>query len=93
MRLSIVLVAAALFSSAFAGLAAAIPPQGDEDFALDLSVLPGGPVLYLKCSRGHTLTDCGLVSIWQQSNDVPGLQMIQKPYGGTQRPRDTPILA
>lgn len=93
MRLSTALVASTLILSAFAGLAIASPPPGDEDYTLDLSVLPGGPTLYLKCSRGDTLTDCGVISIWQQSNGVPGLQTIQKPYGGSARPRDTPLLA
>ena len=93
MRSMIAIAAAALFLSATAGFAHAAPPRGDEDYTIDLSVIPGGPTLYLKCSRGDTLTDCGLVSIWQQSNGVPGLQTVTKMYGGAPKPQDTPLLA
>ncbi|HET6405482.1 MAG TPA: hypothetical protein VFH78_12620 [Candidatus Thermoplasmatota archaeon] len=92
MRLTIALLAGLLL---LPGLAVAGPPQGDETTSLDLSAI-GGPVIFLQCSRAEatSLTDnCGLVSIWIQSNGVPGLQTIQKPYGGVQRPRDTPVLA
>lgn len=86
-------IAGTLLFGLIAGPAHAGPPQGDEDGVLDLSAIPGGPTLYLKCSRGDLTNDCGVISIWQQSNGVPGLQIAPKPYGGQQRPRDTPLLA
>lgn len=87
------ILAGTLLLSSLATLADAAPPAGDEDYTLDLTALPRGPTIYLKCSRGDTLTDCGIVSVWQQSNNVPGLQTIPMPYGGVVRPSDTPLLA
>lgn len=86
----IILTAAALL---FSGVAIAAPETGSQTATIDLSAIPGGPTIFLKCSRSDSLTNCGLVSIWQQSNGVPGLQITPVHYGGVQKPMDTPLLA
>lgn len=99
MRLSYYLVAAALLAAP--SFAIAGKTAGEEAVALDLSAIPGGPTLYLKCnawtsskSSDHSWTNCGTVGIWQQSNLVGGLQTTMFPYGTPMRPwdPDTPIL-
>jgi hypothetical protein len=60
-------------------LAQATPKSGEEALALDLSSLPGGVTLFLKCNgwlpgREHAWTNCGTVGLWEQTNPVPGLQ-------------------
>ena len=90
MRLPYILVTTALILGS--GVAIAGPPPGEPAIPIDLTPA-GGPLLFLKCSRsGDDLTDCGLVSLWQQSNGAPGLQTIQMPFGGQARPRDTLLL-
>lgn len=91
MRLPYIIITTALLL--FSGVAIAGPPPGEPAIPIDLTVIPGGPLLFLKCSRsGDDLTNCGLVSLWQQSNGAPGLQTIQMPFGGQARPRDTLLL-
>ncbi|HVM44507.1 MAG TPA: hypothetical protein VM582_01125 [Candidatus Thermoplasmatota archaeon] len=74
------------------GLATASPTKGEQTLTLDLSSIPGGSTYFIKCSRSHSLTDCGLVSLWQQSNEVGGLQTTTFAYGGRIRQPDTALL-
>lgn len=46
---------------------------GEEAATIDLSAAQGG-TYFVKCSKGRDLTNCGLLSLWQQTNPVPGLQ-------------------
>lgn len=72
------------------GLAAAGPvdPKGEEVLPIDLSSA-GGPTLFLKCSRNPSFTDCGIISIWQQTNPIPGLQTsVQTMYATPYHPDD-----
>lgn len=86
MRLTI--IATALVLLGVSGFAAA----GEEALTLDLSVLPGGSTYFLKCSRGADLANCGLVSIWEQTNGHPGLQTSIFAYGGRPVDPDFSIL-
>lgn len=99
MRLVYLLVAALLLG--LPNLAVAGKTQGEEALALDLSAIPGGPTLFVKCgswtaskSSEHTWQNCGALSLWQQSNLVGGLQSNVFPYGTPMRPwdPDTPLL-
>lgn len=54
------------------------PAKGDEIQEIDLSVVEQG-TFYLACSNDVT-AGCGIVSIWQEENDKPGLQ--KKPVTG-----------
>lgn len=66
--------------------------NGEEAFVLDLTAIPGGKMLYIKCSNGRTLTDCGFASLWEQTNDLPGLQTGVFNYGGRAWERDHHLL-
>lgn len=83
MRLT--LVASMLVLAGISSFAAA-RPAGEEAFTLDLSVIPGGSTYFLKCSKSTTLANCGLVTVWQQTNGHPGLQTGVFAYGKPPRP-------
>lgn len=73
MRLAYILVAGLLLLSSFAS---AGKTGGEEFLALDLSALPDGGTYFIHCSN-HKATgpmDCGFVSLWQQANELDGLQ-------------------
>lgn len=93
MRVLYLATAAILLGTGFATAGSPLELKGEEAFALDLSAV-GGPTLFLKCSRGTSLTDnCGIISIWQQANIIPGLQTSIYSYGATQYERDDNLLA
>jgi len=73
MRLVYLLAAGLLLAPT---LVTAAKTDGEEFLALDLSALPDGGTYFLKCSNPHSkgTGDCGFLSLWQQSNDVRGLQ-------------------
>ena len=70
MRVTLIATVLVLAGLGGAGLATA----GEEAFSLDLRVLPGGSLYFVKCSRSASLADCGLISLWEQTNGHPGLQ-------------------
>lgn len=76
------------------GLATAGPldPKGEEVLPLDLSSA-GGPTLFLKCSRTASFTDCGIISVWQQTNPLAGLQTSIYTYYGTPYHQDDNLLS
>lgn len=86
MRLTLVATMLVLAGAATSGFAVA--GKGEEAFTLDLSVIPGGSTYFLKCSKSASLTDCGLVSLWEQTNGHPGLQTNLFAYGNPPRPVD-----
>jgi len=88
-----ILVASALLLVGVSGVALA-GPGGDEAFTLDLTAIPGGPMLYLKCSNtGATLgKDCGMISIWQQTNGAERLQSNIFSFAGKPHPSDEKLL-
>lgn len=79
---SLVLVLAGISSFA------AARPQGEEAFTLDLRSVPGGSLYFLKCSKSTTLANCGLISLWEQTNGHAGLQSGVFAYGSPPRPVD-----
>lgn len=91
----ILYVATALLLVGLPGLATA-GPGGDEAFTLDLSAIPGGPKLYVMCSNPGTTellsADCGVISIWQQTNGAGRLQSAIFSYGGHPHPADEMLL-
>ena len=87
MRLTIVATLLVLAGVAASGFAAA-GNKGEEALTLDLSVIPGGSMYFLKCSKSASLTDCGLISLWEQTNGHPGLQTNLFAYGNPPRPVD-----
>lgn len=89
MRLALTLAALILLS----GIALAGPTTGEETLALDLTSIPGGSTYFLKCSRSRDIANCGLVSIWQQTNGIVGLQTTKFSFGGKPRQADSPLLA
>lgn len=66
---------------------------GDQALTIDLSVVPGGSTYFLKCSRSNTLANCGLVSLWEQTNGHPELQAGVFVYGGRPIDPDLKLLA
>ncbi|HUR68411.1 MAG TPA: hypothetical protein VM370_04135 [Candidatus Thermoplasmatota archaeon] len=89
MRIVHLLTAAALLAVALPGVALA----GKDDpltIPLDLSAA-GGPTLWLRC-QGSDVATCGMVSLWQQTNKVPGLQTSVFAYGGKPWDPDTRLL-
>lgn len=88
-------VATALLLIGLPGLAMA-GPGGDEAFTLDLTAIPGGPKLYLKCSTPGVTEllspDCGVLSVWQQTNAADRLQSSIFSFGGRPHPADQNLL-
>lgn len=94
MRSALLLIAGVLLA---APLVQAAPKTGEEALAIDLSSLPGGVTLFLKCNawapgRDHTMTSCGTVSLWQQANPLPGLQSSIYSHGGKPWEPDAKLL-
>lgn len=68
-------------------------PEGDEAHQIDLSAVPGGPILFIKCSSGGNLAkDCGVVSLWQQTNGRERLQSTIFAFGGRHHEPDAKLL-
>lgn len=90
-----ILVASALLLVGLSGAAVA-GPGGDEAYTLDLTAIPGGPMLYLKCSNPAAAStlgkDCGLLSIWQQTNAAERLQSTTFSFAGKPHPSDEKLL-
>ena len=75
-----------------AGLSTAAP-GGEETLTLDLSAIPDGPTLFVKCSTpGKDLRNCGFLSIWQQANIAPQLQSTVFSFGGKPHEPDAKLL-
>lgn len=91
MRMTTMLIVSGILL--MSGLVAAAPVTGEEALTLDLTSIPNGSMYYLKCSRSHSITDCGLVSLWEQTNGMPGLQTSIFAYGGHPRDPDAHLLA
>lgn len=88
MKTPVLAVALALGLSGFA-----LGAEDESAFKIDLrGANPGAPVYYLKCATGsNELTNgCGLVSVWQEINDLTGLQAHS---GLENNPIDKRILA
>lgn len=52
-----------------------------------------GTTYFIKCKSGKTIVDCKGPSLWEQSNDFPGLQTTGRLVGAQPLPADTLILA
>ena len=84
-----------IITTAIVGLSglATAGPVGEESFTLDLSSIPGGSTIFLKCSKSKDLTNCGIPSLWEQTNGMAGLQSSAFAYGGLPRPADEKLLS
>lgn len=92
MRLAYILVTGLLLlpSLATAG------KESDEEFlALDLSALPEGSEYFLKCSNTamKSTLECGIVSVWEQTNAFGGLQTSFASLHGKAWDPDTRLLS
>lgn len=66
---------------------------GEELLRLDLQPA-GGSVYYLGCVTGSkNALDCGILSIWEQTNEKDGLQTSVVDYGDQQVKPDQNLLA
>lgn len=89
--LSLVALLALLGSS---GLVLATPAGGSDEsaFHLDLRSAKAG-VYYIKCENGRNLGNCAWPSLWQDSNDVDGLQSWVYYTENVRHERDDNLLA
>lgn len=92
MRPLYLLVAALLLAPAV--VSAGNKTGGEEFYAIDLTALPDGAMYFLKCSNPEAkgATDCGFLSLWEQTNDVRGLQTSVLTQGRAWEP-DTLVLS
>lgn len=85
-------VAAALALVTLTGAATAASDPLDESMAtLDLQSIMGS-IFFLKCESGATLLDCKVPTVWEQSNDYPGLQTRNQAINGERYAPDFPLL-
>lgn len=57
--------------------------EGEEFMQIDLTALPQGGLYFLRCSEPDAsgVTDCGFLSLWEQTNGVRGLQTSKINHG------------
>lgn len=89
-RLKYLIIATAILG--LSGLSHAAP-VGEESATIDLSAIPAGSTYFLKCSRSKDPSNCGVPSLYEQTNGMPGLQSSVFAYGGVPRPADERLLA
>ena len=83
-----IVVASALLAMAFAP-SLAIAGGEPATIPIDLSAA-GGPQLWLRCT-GESVDDCGIASLWLQSNGVKELQTTIFFHGGKPWDPDTKL--
>lgn len=74
MRLSILMAASTFLAIVATSGAATAGSGGEELLALDLTPAGGG-IYFLGCTTGmKNPLQCGRLSLWEQTNPIPGLQ-------------------
>lgn len=94
--MKLVTIATALLVYGASGLVGAAPPSGTHEEVQDVSLdfrEAGGEQYYIKChNHARKMKDCNGARVYQETNDLDGLQTTPQLIRGTLFPPDEPTF-